>query len=1851
MKHMTFFSFVRLVLPVMAALLATSARAVTETSVEFQAAGDVNGDGRVDLVVVDRASGMVRVGLAYEVTGHDWQPPVFSGIEQPTGIALGRLTASNRMALAVTGPQANRVQILEWTADAVMRPLTVSVEGVGPSGVAALEIGGAGANADFDDLAVASLWSGAASPNRLDLVRTAGGGSFSPLAHSVTPTPDDQMQQLRAFRASRNPAVKPMLSMIRHSNLGTRFTLSEVFAGTVELDLPTASRTGLALGSRYVSGFFGTAGNVRPWPNVIFYNANNSQTTSHALEFGGDPSVWFFVSGQPQIINYPNSVKSITVLPRADPLPDRLLVIFATGPVRAAMYDYDGVNFPTLVQELAVPVQGGDFSGALVMPDGSFVMLTGDHFNRTTGSHSYDAEGVLVPKSSSELKPLRAFASRANLLFYNLDPAIAKQPKLLGSYSTGDWTAKLSLGATADVTREHFLGGALGLRDAQRVNAGMPPAGTGAGRANQNDGPAGFQDAVSYFSLGGARGREVQDAEIEPPPGSYTRAVNVVLHAAPGTTVKYRSRQGFFGPQQNWQTWGPGSRVDFFESGTVEYYAEEGGLRGAVRTAVYNLNIEKQDSDEDGVPDPFELLYGLDPNGGLDSDGDGVSDLVELLIGTNPNVADDFPAGFASLIGLRNGDSFQLAVTARAVNGRSVPESLTWPLQGTRIFGADFRGNATVGSIEPPSPLPVGMPGDSGVALLNEVPAGSIFPFVALSTLPTFSVTSKSVRAVNVVESGSGYSANTTAVVNPLMAGGTGSELEVVVEDGVISEVRVVKTGADYVSGGYVNFQPAPTGSPALAPFLIGPGPMGREMLALVPEPPTEKVELNYYFPGGDTQAAFENWLNQMRTAYGIVSVPVVSSVPGLNQIITTATPHGLEPGDAVVLRGMTHTLSGDPAQINGGHLVKEVQSPTVFTLETGILELGEGGFMIKGGNYGPQAYAEAQLTHQSTLHALLVENAMAERLAMADLTLFPGRAGDEERRALTEEDLDRLERPEPGTGAFKASHIHAVLLQGLEDPDRPATVDALVDVTRRIYVASSRRDTPSDDEPDPDSLGDFVTDGDTSTLPPAYVNPVDAIRHLLAKGELLAPYDQDAAMAGADFAGALAGLAHLQDLITPRPLVEVALEVPMSGFFGACTMLREVGGWEDYALVAADGRPYPLPENFRLVHGMRFRVLGYMDVPMACWQQNTIEVVRMEITDYPQRVFDDSAPMSQSLVFTPPARRFLGEGPLSLNLHAYASSGLPVEFEVVSGPGQIAGDVLSFSGPGTVRVRASQPGDASYRPAVAVIKNIAAVNDPAATALTLTGLAQTYNGTPRVVTVLGGSGAATVEYRVGGVFTETAPVLPGSYPVRAFSSGSTRTGTLVIAKAPLFVIPDDQRKFAGQPNPALTFRYAGFVAEDKPTNSITTAPVIATSVGLNSPGGVYAITARGGASVKYQFVYEKGSFVVDSFAGNFEAILRLGKDDGYAPVGKLEITVATSSRAFTGRLAISGETSIVSLKGALETNKAGSVALGSATVRRGAAVYDLEFSLPMSGPFSASLRRDGALLAAAANGRKRLVLPRGQRVPYAGAHTLVMTPLETPGMPAGAGWAAAAIDNNGVLKLTGRLGDGTVFTSSLFADDRGDPGYRLFVQPYRPARADSYIAADFILKSHPDLPQRRYLDFADMSELSWVKEGLPRDASYRAGIPLAQTSFTLDPWLPPVKATRLSPGIPLSARLGLALGEIHVQHSAFMSESYANLPQRLAVDDAKNAFSVLLPIGNPSLWKVSLAPATGVLTGSFQMTDAGRRRTVPFTGVLRQPPSTDKDGIVGDGVFLLPALPGGVSNETLAGEVRLDLP
>ncbi|HYG35624.1 MAG TPA: leucine-rich repeat domain-containing protein, partial [Clostridia bacterium] len=73
---------------------------------------------------------------------------------------------------------------------------------------------------------------------------------------------------------------------------------------------------------------------------------------------------------------------------------------------------------------------------------------------------------------------------------------------------------------------------------------------------------------------------------------------------------------------------------------------------------------------------------------------------------------------------------------------------------------------------------------------------------------------------------------------------------------------------------------------------------------------------------------------------------------------------------------------------------------------------------------------------------------------------------------------------------------------------------------------------------------------------------------------------------------------------------------------------------------------------------------------------------------------------LSQTLNFVLPAQLFTTDSPVTLS--ATASSGLPVTFEVVSGPAFVSGSELILNGPGYVTVRAIQTGNEQYMPAFA---------------------------------------------------------------------------------------------------------------------------------------------------------------------------------------------------------------------------------------------------------------------------------------------------------------------------------------------------------------------------------------------------------------------------------------------------------------------------------------------------------------------------------------------------------------------
>jgi len=60
-----------------------------------------------------------------------------------------------------------------------------------------------------------------------------------------------------------------------------------------------------------------------------------------------------------------------------------------------------------------------------------------------------------------------------------------------------------------------------------------------------------------------------------------------------------------------------------------------------------------------------------------------------------------------------------------------------------------------------------------------------------------------------------------------------------------------------------------------------------------------------------------------------------------------------------------------------------------------------------------------------------------------------------------------------------------------------------------------------------------------------------------------------------------------------------------------------------------------------------------------------------------------------------------------TVHLSAVSSAGLPVNFSVISGPGTIAGDVLSFTCDGSVTVQANQSGNENYLAATAVSQTV----------------------------------------------------------------------------------------------------------------------------------------------------------------------------------------------------------------------------------------------------------------------------------------------------------------------------------------------------------------------------------------------------------------------------------------------------------------------------------------------------------------------------------------------------------------
>lgn len=260
-------------------------------------------------------------------------------------------------------------------------------------------------------------------------------------------------------------------------------------------------------------------------------------------------------------------------------------------------------------------------------------------------------------------------------------------------------------------------------------------------------------------------------------------------------------------------------------------------------------------------------------------------------------------------------------------------------------------------------------------------------------------------------------------------------------------------------------------------------------------------------------------------------------------------------------------------------------------------------------------------------------------------------------------------------------------------------------------------------------------------------------------------------------------------------------------------------------------------------------------------------------------------------------------------------------------------------------------------------------------------------------------------------------------------------------------------------------------------------------------------------------------------------------------------------------------------------------------------------------------------------------------KLTYTGAYTGVLEPAQPqgPGVPAGAGWARATINTRGAIALVGKLGDGTAFTTSVLPSQEEMPSYRLWVQPYKPTRTETFLSGIFELQAN-SLNSQLFM-VADTS-LIWAKAARAEDKSYPAGFAPSTVDFTLDPWVKPTAS------LPVNGLLGLTGESFMVAHSLTGSASDASLPTTLTLS-SRNVIAVA-GTSNLTKWKTKLNKSNGTFTGSFELMDNGVKRVAKFSGVLRQPAGNQAE-VIGDGHFVYPVTPGGA--ETASGEVLFLIP
>jgi hypothetical protein len=554
----------------------TEADFVYETPAEFLTAGDFNGDGVLDVLVLDKASGNARVGYQNPNDGAlTWSLPLVTGVENVTGCAVGRFLTTVADAVAVTAPDFNRIYLVSLGGtNAAGPPVLVTPIGLGPHTLVALANPTGGVPPAFNSLLCASSFN-AAPDERLDLFALNAGMATpaGPFAESAS------FERGNALTLAANGPTL-VVGLVRGTNDGA-FLKAELTSRTNSI----ASLTG------------GTNDTLHLWqfsnaPAAFLPLSNLPPGSDYALgSFRGEdlPRFAFYVPGQSSL-----SVQPLLTSGSALVFGDSVSVPF-TEAVQRVFYLERGADGSFIVQfgngiqalgfaggartlgshyQSGLGGAGNGFTGIIPLDDGRLALLdapTGSGITSHAQVLHFDGTNYSL-LSAGYLPSPTAPNTRANFWFFQSEPFVSSDPVFVSSIAVPDWTDR-ALG-----TGNLYYGGSLNT-EADRgpssglgnlMSTGYLPAPSGAfyGLPNQYD------EAISLFSYGSARAPEPL-VTITPPAGTYASPLQVFVSTSPASYVPlYRA-----GTRDTWHVF-TGTPFWLTNDVTVQYYATNYGVAG-----------------------------------------------------------------------------------------------------------------------------------------------------------------------------------------------------------------------------------------------------------------------------------------------------------------------------------------------------------------------------------------------------------------------------------------------------------------------------------------------------------------------------------------------------------------------------------------------------------------------------------------------------------------------------------------------------------------------------------------------------------------------------------------------------------------------------------------------------------------------------------------------------------------------------------------------------------------------------------------------------------------------------------------------------------------------------------------------------------------------------------------------------------------------------------------------------------------------------------------------------------------------------------------------------------------------